>query len=285
MAGGIRFSQVMALLRQVRSGWRLLAVGTVLAALAGVAAALLAPHVYLSRAVIFPKDVAATPDRNALGGGLAAALNPRTGVSHLNRMQVVLRSRALAERVARTEGIMPALYPEFWDAARGQWREGKRPSVNDAVRRAQDALRVKVDAYNLTLTLESRAGDSTLAFRLLQGYLKAFNERTKESLVAEADANRQFLEAQLGRTYDPWTREKIQQMIVREIETGMLLNANAFEMLEAPEVPRLRESPKRRRIVVNFTTVGFFVSLAGLFLLQAFRNWKADELGHGAAGR
>src|SRR5690606_33743658 len=137
VAGGIRFSQVMALLRQVRDGWRLLALGTALAGLAGVAAALLAPHVYLSRAVIFPKEVAATPDRNAFGGGLAAALNPRTGVSHLNRMQVVLKSRALAERVVTAEGMLPALYPDLWDASRRAWREGKRPSVNDAVRRAQ----------------------------------------------------------------------------------------------------------------------------------------------------
>src|SRR5690606_9285740 len=126
-------------------------------------------------------------------------------------------SRALAERVVTAEGMLPALYPDLWDASRRAWREGKRPSVNDAVRRAQGALRVKVDAYNLTLTLESRAGDSTLAYRLLQGYLEALNERSKEIVVAEAEANRRFLEAQLERTYDPWTREKIQQMIVREI--------------------------------------------------------------------
>lgn len=275
MTGGIRFSQVMTLARRIRRGWRLLAAGAALGALVGVALALLSPPVYLSEAVIFPQDLSAGPDRSALSGGLASVLNPRTGVSHLNRMQVVLKGRALAERVVKSDGMLPALYPKLWDGARRDWREGRRPSLNDAVARARAALRVEVNAYDLTLTLECRAPDSLLAFRLLQAYLTALNEHTKERLVADAEANRQFLEAQLGRTYDPWTREKIQEMIVREIETGMLLNANAFEMLEAPEVPRLRESPKRRRIVVVSAAAGLMASLAALFLLQAFRNWKA----------
>lgn len=280
MTGAIRFSQAMALAREIRRGWRLLAAGAALGACAGVAVALLSSPVYLSRAVIFPKDVSAISERSALPGGLASMLNPRAGVSHLNRMQVVLKSRALAERVVKSEGMLPAMYPRLWDGQ--DWRDGRRPSLNDAVARAQGALRVKVNAYDLTLVLESRASDAALAFRLLEAYLDALNARAKESLVAEADANRRFLEGQLANTYDPWTREKIQQMVVREIETGMLLNANAFEMLEAPEMPRLRESPKRRRLVLAFTAAGFLASLAGLFLLRAYRGWKAEAAAAGA---
>jgi LPS O-antigen subunit length determinant protein (WzzB/FepE family) len=109
----------------------------------------------------------------------------------------------------------------------------------------------------------------------LGGYLKALNERMKQTVIRDAEANQEYLESQLVRTYDPWIKDKIQQLILSQIEKGMLLNANAFEVLVEPTLPRDRESPRRVRVVLSFGSLAFILSCGTVLLAAAVRNRKA----------
>jgi LPS O-antigen subunit length determinant protein (WzzB/FepE family) len=269
-----RVARLLTLAARLWDRRKAIAAGTAAGALLAVAYALLAPEIFVSRAIIYPKEISATTERSLLGVGLGGVLNPLAGVSHLNRVDIVLKSPELATAVLRREGMLPLLFPDWWDPSAGRWKEGS-PSEFDGLEALRRALFTRVDSYKLTLEIRVRAGDAKTAHGILRGYLDALNERMKEAVIRDADANREYLELQLSKTYDPWIREKIQQLILRQVETGMLLNANAFEVLEGPSYPRLRESPVRKRIVLLAASTAFALSCGGVLLAASGRGWRA----------
>jgi len=250
--------------------------GTALVTLLGLAYALLTPPVFVVSAVIYPQDVSASTDKPVLGS-LSGALNPLQGVGHLNRVEILLNSREMARRVILKNRLMPALFPASWDASKPPSPGETSPSsLFSGIQVLEGMVSTQVDVYKMTLVLTVRARDPQLAFKVAQAYLAGLNERSKETVVENAEENRAFLESQMDRTTDPSTREKIQDLIIREIETSMLLNANAFEMLEAPELPLYREFPKRKKIVLGSMLLGFAVSCLGVLGAHAGRNLKAE---------
>jgi hypothetical protein len=271
-----RLQRMLSLGRVLWRARRIVVLGTVAAALIGGAYALLAPKVFVSRAVIYPKEISATTDKQLLGLGLGAGLNPLAGISHLNRVDIVVNSPELAIAVLRKEGILPLLFPDWWDASAKRWKQGA-PTDLDGQEALRKALFTKVDSYKLTLELRVSSRDAGVSYRIMRAYLEALNERLKETVVSDADANRQYLESQLSKTYDPWIREKIQDLILRQVETGMMLNANAFEVLEGPVYPKLRESPVRKRIVMIWTAAGFAIACAGVLVVAALRGDSSRE--------
>ena len=89
--------------------WRrkwIIAAGTVTFIALGTVYAVLAPHVYVASAVIYPQDISATADNSGIRGGLGA-LNPVLGISQLNRVEVLLKSREIARRVLIKERLLP----------------------------------------------------------------------------------------------------------------------------------------------------------------------------------
>lgn len=250
--------------------------GTVLVTLLGLAYALWTPPVFVVKAVIYPQDVSASTDKPVLGS-LSGALNPLQGVGHLNRVEILLNSHEMARRVILKNRLMPALFPASWDASKPPSAgELSASSLFSGVQVLEGMVSTQVDVYKMTLELTVRAGDPRLAFKVAQAYLAGLNERSKETVVENAEENRAFLEGQMDRTTDPSTREKIQDLIIREIETSMLLNANAYEMLDAPELPLYREFPKRKKIVLGSMLLGFAVSCLGVLGARAGRNLKAE---------
>jgi uncharacterized protein involved in exopolysaccharide biosynthesis len=268
-----RLTRLLGLVGHLWDRKIIVALCTLAGALAGLAYALLAPEIFVSSAIVYPKEISATTTRSLLGSGFGAALDPLTGVGHLSRIEIVLKSPELAATVIEEEKLLPELLPARWDAAAKRWK-GAAPSASDGVRRLQNRLSTRVSAYKMTLEVKVRAGDPGTAHRILCAYLEALNERIKENVIHDAAANRTFLESQLVKTYDPWIRDKIQQLILNQIETGMLLNANGFEVLEGPIYPRMRESPLRRQIVLLSAAVAFALACAGVLLAAAIRNGR-----------
>jgi uncharacterized protein involved in exopolysaccharide biosynthesis len=255
-----------------RRKWTVVA-GTVLFTLLGAVYSLLAPHEYMARAVIYPQDISANSDKSGIRGGLGA-LNPVLGISQLNRVEILLKSRDMARRVIIKERLLPLLLPDI--ATGKDTLRYKGTKLQEGARVLQSMISTQVDVYKMTLEIRVRAEEAGVAFRIARAYLEALNDRMKEGVIRNADANREFLESQMAKTADPWSREKIQQLIINEIETSMLLNAHGFEVLEDPEVPPFRESPRRKRIVMASMFFGFLVSCFGVLAARAVGNLKAD---------
>ena len=244
---------------------------TTVITLAGSLYSVLAPSVYVARAVIYPQDVSANSEKSGFGG-LTGALNPVLGISHLNRVEIILNSRETAREVLLKNNFMPLLFPDL-----KPFGDTLTPSqLNDGIAALQGMIATRVDVYKLTLEIKTSAGDSKLAFLIARGYLDALNDRMKETVTRNADANKEFLELQMGRTMDPIAKDKIQQLIIREIETSMLLNANGFELLDAPEAPQNRESPKRKQIILLAAILGFGASCVTVLAWRGVDKVRAE---------
>ena len=251
--------------------------GTAFAALLGLLYSLLAPPVFVVRAVIYPQDIAAGSDKPAFGSAIGGALNPLLGVGHLNRVEILLRSREMARQVIVKNKLIPELFPADWASVKDPAKDENSPAtLYNGVEALRQMVSTQVDVYKMTLEIKTRSSDPALALKITRGYLEALNERMKENVVRNADANREFLETQMTRTTDPWSREKIQELIISEVEKSMLLNASAFEILEAPEKPLFRESPKRKKIVVISLFVGFLASCVGVLGWRGFTALRSQ---------
>jgi uncharacterized protein involved in exopolysaccharide biosynthesis len=262
--------------------------GTALTALLGLVYALIATPVYNSQAILGLKeregsDGGRLSQLGGVGGLFASQLG---GGTSLDRLEVILRSRELASEVITENDLLPALYPKAWDWQRGEWKEKKTaPTVRNAAERLKgDMLRVTSDIKKGLITVSIDAADPVLAKRLVDYYLTGLNARVRSYAMANAEANRLYLEKQMARTVDPVLQEKISDLISYEIEKSMLASSTAFDVLEKPVVPLLRKSPKRKQILILSVLIGLVLSSAGVFAWRGVQGIRA-ALGRRAASR
>ena len=259
---------------------------TVSAGVLGVLYALLASPVYTSGAVLALKerDMGDGASRlfsqfGSLGGG--------GGNTGLAKMAILLESHDLSVRVVRDNDLLPVLFPKQWDADAKTWKAKYRhnpPGLVEGARLLKSRLSTNVQTRNAVLNFSVQAPSASQAKRLALMYLEALRYRLRESVMASAEADRRYLEAQLDATADPVLREKIQSMIVLQIEKSMLVSSQGFEVLEEPIEPRLRTAPQRRKIVQTALLAGFVLSVLGVYGWRGFKALK-QGLRDRAAGK
>ena len=255
-----------------------IAVCGVAAALLGAAIAYTTPRSYYSQAIITPKQ--SGPNK---AGSLLAGLGGLEGIvassigggnGNLDHLEIMVRSRAMAESVIVRNGLLPALYPDKWDAQASKWKD---PSKAPEIRKASEFLSEKllsvgVDAKKNLLTMGVFSHDSLLARRIVEYYLKALSDKIRENVQSDADSNQSFLQKQLLTLNDPLLREKIQSLISGEIEKAMLVSSKSFDILESPDTPMKPSKPNRALIVGMSGAAGLFLSLLFFVALIAFRD-------------
>jgi uncharacterized protein involved in exopolysaccharide biosynthesis len=246
--------------------------------------AFLSKSVYESYAVISTRDVQGGGGGGSSGllsqlGGFGGAVASQFGLVNttLDRMEIILKSREMAESVIEAHDLLPRLYPKAWDAQAKKWKDG-RPPPNQ--RRAVEMLRggflnVVIDPRKKIIKVSIASPDSTLSTDLASYYLEALNNRIQEDTRKDADGNRQYLEKQLWNTQDPLLRERIQTLMSVEIEKSMLVSSKAFDVLERPAVPLARLKPKRRQIVMGAFVIGVVFSCLGAMGMKAYADRKA----------
>lgn len=263
----------------------ILAGGLAAAAAAAVFSLMVTP-VYRSEAVIAPRQAGGGGSSSLISqlGGLGGMVSSQFGMSgsgySLERLEVVLKSRNLAQSVLDSADLLPRLFPEKWNGGAKAWKQDKpRPSDRDGV----DLLRAKLlsvttDSKRQILTIRMDAGDSLLAAELVNRYLQALGRKIKADIRTDADSNKNYLETQLLSVSDPVVREKILNLIGLEIEKATLVSSKSFDILESPEVPKVRSKPRRTRMVI----VGF---LTGLILAGSFAVLRHSFSGQPERGR
>ncbi len=136
----------------------------------------------------------------------------------------------------------------------------------------------------MTLEIQISFYDSTLAYQIMQDYLAALSDRIRGKLEDESKTNRDFLEKQLSQTMDPVLQEKIQTLMVIQLENSMLVTADAYELLESPEMPRsAQQQPSRKFIFMASVFFGFVFSCSAVLIhkrvMKILDNevWKKKE--------
>lgn len=255
----------------------------------GVVYALLAAPVYTSEAIIAPKEADKSggaagllSQMGEMGGLVATQIGISAGTTY-ERIAIIAKSHDLAEAVILRHNLLPILFRKIYDSKNNCWKirdSTKIPNVRQGVRALLGGvLAVSTDIKKQIIRLKVNFHDPVLAEKIAEYCVDELDNKIKSDVITEARVKRAYLEAQMKSTADPWVVQKLQSLVVMEMEKSMMVAGRSIVVLETPMVPLKRTAPKRRNIVA----VAFFLGLlcsAGLFLgLDKYREMREKYRG------
>jgi uncharacterized protein involved in exopolysaccharide biosynthesis len=259
--------------------------------LAGVAAVVISlsmTNVYRSEATIAARETEQSTSKvlsGALGGlgGVVADQFGLGGGSDADKIEVLLKSRRLADLVVEKYNLLPIVFNDKWDAQKKAWKENPAPTIQDAYKLIKDSLlKVTRDRKTDVITASIQYKDPEFTKSMMQYYLTELSEGLRAAVLRDAEENMRFLTAQLDKTNDPLLREKIYTMLAKEIEKDTFARAQTyygFYVLDPPIAPDLNKKagPKRALICILSVVVAFFVAVFLAFFLEYLGRLKTDE--------
>jgi uncharacterized protein involved in exopolysaccharide biosynthesis len=255
---------------------------TVVFAAAGTAYALFATPWYKADVVLAPTEKDLRSGLTAELGGLAAIAGiGGAGDDKSIEAIATLTSRELASDFIEDHGLIQRIFESSWDAEAGRWKAedpDRWPDVRDAILFYQKKMvTVTQDRKTQLITLTLRWTDPDEASKWATELVARVNEQMRARAEREAETNLAYLNKELATT----TVVNLQQAISRLIETEMqklMLARNsddyAVRTIDAAQVPKRPESPKKALIVVLATLAGGFLSLVWLGALHLFRRFR-----------
>jgi uncharacterized protein involved in exopolysaccharide biosynthesis len=257
---------------------------------------LLMTDIYRSDATILPREEEKTPSSmlsSALGGlgGIVAGELGLGGSGSLEKLQVVLQSRYLAQRMIQKYDLLSTLFPGAWDETAKKWKtkkwfgllDMKPPTVQSGVRKLiEDLLTVTSDSKMGTLKVSFEDKDPEKAKSVIEYLLTETSETMREVVLRDAAENLKFFYEQLEKTSDPLLRAKIYENLAREIEKETFARAQkyyGFYVPDPPFAPDLDKQAKPKRVLICILSifVAFFIAVFLAFLLEFVSRIKKED--------
>ncbi|MGQ0384127.1 MAG: hypothetical protein ACT4UP_05510 [Gammaproteobacteria bacterium] len=166
-------------------------------------------------------QMAALMSRFASIGALSGFVEP-TGGSERARAMAVLASRELALEFAKQRDLLPALYPERWNADTRQWIESVPGDWEVAERLQKKVLKVATDAKTEVTTVAVTWPDPAHAARIANEYVDFANARLRQSAIAENEAALTFLDKELASAGTVELREAVARISEARLKSLML---------------------------------------------------------------
>ena len=264
-------------------GRRFIAAATALAAIASLAYVFLATPWYRAQAVLVPVD------QQSIAGGLAGSLGALGGLVGLDNLRMgggssaesiaLLASAEFTGDFIQANDLMPVLFAEDWDAAKGQWRSdvvGRKPDLRDAVKLFDEQVRsVREDKKTGLVTLAIEWKDPELAAQWANLLVARLNEKVRARLLSEADTNVRYLKNELAGTDVVVLQQAIAGLLDSEMQKAMFARVRkdaAFRTLDRAQVPKFRSYPKRFQVVAIATVVAALLSSLAVLVWYVMRQ-------------
>ena len=242
--------------------------------------ALLLPNIYRAETVLVPVQAeSALGDLSALAGRVAglSGLALGTGSDMTQEALATLRSRAFTEEYIEANRLLPQLFPDLWDAAKGEWNVSSpedRPTLWTGFEKLDDVRAIEFDPGAGTLTVSIEWPDPRLATTWVNGMVAALNSHLQQRAITEAERNRKFLEAQIAATNVVEIREVLYRLLESEIRTIVLAQGRpeyAFKVVGPALVPEKKAKPWRSVICIAITLLGGLLATAFVLIRHAHR--------------
>lgn len=245
-------------------------------------------NIYRSDATLTPREEEKSgpsiPSLGGLGGMMAGQLGLGGGGS-LEKLEVVLSSRELTLKIINKYDLMPIIFQEQWNEEKGTWdaEVEEPPTLQDGLKAVKSGmLKVSSDPEKGTLTVGFEHKDPQTAQKLVEYYVKELSETLRAEVLHDANENKRFFREQLDRTSDALLKEKIYNMLAKEIEKETFASAQkyySFQVVDPPIVPDLDKkiAPKRSIICILSVFVAFFFAVFLSFFLEFIRRIKTDD--------
>ncbi len=294
-----RYSEGVELIEYWRVIWKrrvyimIIAVLSVLST--GIYAVFMEEDVYQASAIIVPVSEKGNEDRIPLSAQQLGMIGlfmpaPSSSAELVNTLNSNILKRELIERY----NLLPVLFSERWDERKGGWKKEERggfkisslidiflsairtrdrkgpgqdgPTMWDGVRKLNSLVKVINNAKDNTIEVSAQTPGPELSAKLAGYILAALNNHMSGEAKRTADSTRRYLEGQLRTTTDPFIRQKIYNLIARQIEISMMSEVKenfAFKTIDPPEAPDRKIAPNRLRMVSISLALSLF---AGVFL-------------------
>jgi len=258
-----------------------------LTGLAAVFFSLRMTNIYRSEATIMPRQEeqsSVPPALTALRGlgGIAEELAGLGTGGSVDKFEVVLKSRYLAQRIVDKYKLMTKIFEKDWDAEKKAWLVNPAPTFQDAYKAIMGMLTISRDRKTDVMTVKFDHEDPRFAKDMVDHYITELSETLREETLRDARENQRFLRKQLEETSDVLMKEKINAMLAREIEKEIFARAQtyySFLVLDPPIVSDLdkKVKPRRALICILSVTVAFFIAVFLAFFLEYIHNVRTRE--------
>jgi|GEM_PF-630085 len=285
-----------------------------LTGIAAVVISLQMPNIYRSEATIAPTtQEKVSGGLSALGalGGFGAMVASEMGIGatgSLEQFDVVLKSRELTSAIVREHNLLPVIFDEGWDPQTKSWKErppsfiekmsatlaekfgtnpvekgefSKHPTVQEAYKPVQEKmLKVTSDKKQNVVKVSFEAKDPKIAQAVLNHYIVGLSEFLRRQTLEDAKAQQVHLGQQLARTTDPLLKNRLYELIAKQIEKEALAKIQkyfSFTVIDPPYVPEKKFKPKRAQICILSVVVAFFIAIFLAFFLEYVHNLKTRE--------
>lgn len=173
------------------------------------AVSLLIPNSYTAKSTLLPIEKSGTNLSTMLGamGGLGV-LAAEAGIgssSAGDKFVTILQSRTITESVIVNQKLLPVLFKDRWDEARGTWKapalpweKASTPSLQDGVQRLNDWVKIGKDKKQEIVNIRAMAPSPELAAKLANAYTEELNRYLNKTAISTAKRNRLFIESQLN---------------------------------------------------------------------------------------
>ena len=215
------------------------------------------PKIYQATAVITP----ATDEKKQVPslGALASFGIEVGGPSKVEDLDTLFKSNDFTVRVFKKYNLWPIVMGNRYDSKTGKLKaswtdrvirstsQSKDPEYWDAVRVAKDALKISVDKKAGTLSVSFQSTSPENSPKIVGYYLEEAKNRLQEEALDRSMKNKKFLEAQLGRTVDTLTRDRLYSLLGQEVEREMLAHNReqfGFKIIDAPQIPDRKLKPR-----------------------------------------
>lgn len=254
--------------------WRLVGVvATATTAIAIVLALVMRP-VYRSETVVLPVNEDGMGALGALAGqfgGLASLAGLSMGKSQARDEAIgVLKSRELIVQLVERKRLMPVLFADDWDAAKGEWSADldKPPTMGDALRKFdQSILQVREDPKSGLITVRMDWYDRFAAADWANTLVVFANEEMRRRTITEAGSALKILNSELDKAQSVELRTAISRLIESQLRSRTLASVRrqfAFKVIDPARAsdPDKRQRPARTLMVLLGGFIGVIAGIA-----------------------
>ena len=255
-----------------RDKWLIVAL-TGLSGLLAIAYALLATEWYRADVLLVPAQQDAMSGFGEQLGGLAALAGMAAAPSDVSKSEAiaVLQSRAFAREFIADNRLVLAFnggspVAGMSDAEPADMREAVRFFHENVLRVSEDR-----DTGHVSLSVEWT--DPALASSWANALVARINERMRQRALKEAEANVEYLQAELETNKLAPIQQSIGRLLETELQKLMLARGRedySFRIVDPATPPDRRARPKRTLIVVSATFLGGVLALLVVFARNAF---------------
>jgi len=290
---------------------------TFLGCFLGICIALFSPNIYRAQAIIMPTETPKMPNLGALGtlGQLAGLSIPVS--ANTAELITLLKADHVREEMIKKYNLLPILFPDRWDPIHKKWKPPEQgffsiikkvlffpknlfsilaeklhktsytkketkenpfaPTIDDALRKLNSIYSISQDKKLGTIVVSADFYDPELSAWLVKILLQTLKDYISREAIITAEKNLEILKKELPKVGDPLLRQKLQELIAKNIETKVMAKVNrefVFKILEPPRPPDRRFKPKRTLIVMVSFVSSLFLGIFLAFFLEYVEKVK-----------